>query len=432
MVDPELIERALANTNGGRLVVGLSGGPDSVVLLDLVVRAVLEVPGLARREIAAVHVNHGLVPHADAWEAFCRRLCAERSVALEVCPVTVLHAGNLEANARDARYQAFAACLEPRDTLLLAHHFDDQVETWLFRLLRGNAARLMPARRELGPGTLVRPLLDVTRVALLAYAESRSLGFIEDPSNQDTAFSRNFLRHEILPRLREREPGFDAKVRASMHLEREREELARALGAVDLERAGGPVTLGVPELLQLTAARQRNVVRHWFAMRGFGQPGHGALDQLLQELQQGRQVDLSTGDARVALHQARLFILPRTLPLFPPGPVYWHGEAELSFETGTLTASRAPRGIGVSELLLRPGRTGERFSWLPAGPRRALRDLLREAGVPPWDRPRMPLLYAGDELVGVPGYGSAAGLYQASERVADESEGWVFHWRAAE
>ena len=431
MVDPELIARALDDTPAGRLVVGLSGGADSVVLLDLVARAVAELPRLGGHQVAAIHVHHGLAPDAGAWEAFCRQLCAERSVPLEVCQVGVQPEGNLEANARDARYAAFSRCLDVGDTLLLAHHFDDQVETWLFRLLRGSAARLMPMRRDVGNATLVRPLLAVPRAALLAYAAGRGLESIDDPSNRDTTFSRNFIRHEMLPRLRRREPGFDAKAEAGMRVEREREDLVRALGEIDLEAVGGPVSLRVPAMMQLKASRQRNLVRHWFATQGLGQPAHTVLDQLLGELEQGRRVDLSAGDARVALHHARLHLLPRSLPEFPAGQILWRGENELCFEAGTLLASRGPGGIEAAELQLRPAGAGEHFRPRAAGPRKAIRDLLRQAGVPPWDRGRMPLLYRDDEPVAVPGYGSAAGQYKFSLRAKNGKAGWVFLWRAA-
>ncbi|ERI53187.1 hypothetical protein N878_16440, partial [Pseudomonas sp. EGD-AK9] len=165
--------------------IAFSGGLDSSVLLHL-------LAGLVRREalppLAAIHVHHGLQPAAEAWPEHCARSCAQLDIPLEIVAVQVAPGASLEQAARQARYAAFAARLGEGEVLLGAQHRDDQAETLLFRLLRGAGVRglaAMPVARPLGRGTLVRPLLDVPRTELLAYAEAHGLSWVEDPSNAD-------------------------------------------------------------------------------------------------------------------------------------------------------------------------------------------------------------------------------------------------------
>ena len=424
MVHSDLIAGALQELAAApqRLVVALSGGLDSLVLLDLTLRAVAEQPSLAGCEVSAVHVNHGLADQADAWEAFCAELCTRQGLTLEVCRVMVPESGNLEANAREARYAAFVSRLRAGDVLLLAHHFDDQLETWMFRTLRGDAVRGMPAHRRLGPALLLRPLLDVPRSALSAYAKAQDLTALDDPSNLDTRFSRNLLRHEVLPRLRQHDSGFDARARAAMLLDAERGELIGALGELDLMAVEGPQTILLSAMLNFESVRQQNLLRRWFVAQGRTQPARSALTQLLTELKAGRRLDLRVGDARVALHRGRLHLLSAELPGFPQEPVSWRGEPRLSFASGLLTAERAPGGVWAAQLMLRPARRGERISG------RAARDLLREAGVPPWDRTRVPLLCAGDKPVAVAAYGPTGSQILVAEAPRTVAHGWHFCW----
>jgi len=206
-----------AGLRGKRLAVGLSGGVDSVVLLHLL-RELAPRHGF---RLSAVHVHHGLSPNADDWARFCRKLCRGWVVPLTVRRVSVQKKGRgLEAAAREARRAAFAAVAA--DAIVLAHHLDDQAETVLLNLLRGagpRGAAAMQAAGRLGDKRLLRPLLQVRRREILAYARAHHLEWIEDESNRDAALARNFLRLRVGPLLEERFPRWrESLARAALEL----------------------------------------------------------------------------------------------------------------------------------------------------------------------------------------------------------------------
>ncbi|HDQ9214135.1 TPA: tRNA lysidine(34) synthetase TilS, partial [Pseudomonas aeruginosa] len=200
-LESRLLQALAPWREAGGWCVAFSGGLDSTVLLHLLAQ-------LARSEalpaLSALHVHHGLQAAADGWPAHCQAVCRSLGIPLRVERVQVAVGGSIEQAARDARYRAFQANLGEGQVLLTAQHLDDQAETLLFRLLRGAGLRglaAMPASRPLGGGRLCRPLLGVSRAELEAYAQTHRLDWVEDPSNQDPRFSRNYLRREIMPRL---------------------------------------------------------------------------------------------------------------------------------------------------------------------------------------------------------------------------------------
>ena len=204
---PELLAGLSQYRASPRWLVGFSGGLDSTALLDLLVQ-------LSRSEqlppLMAVHVNHGLSPNADAWQLHCEQVCRRLGVPLESRRVEVSNSGKgVEAAAREARYAVFEELLEPGGVVLLAHHLDDQVETFFLRLLRGAGTQglsAMPANRALGRGILYRPLLEFSRDQLRDYAAQRQLEWVEDESNAQSGPKRNFLRREVLPLVEQRWP----------------------------------------------------------------------------------------------------------------------------------------------------------------------------------------------------------------------------------
>ena len=213
----------LAGRDHQRLAVALSGGLDSTVLLHAAADAALPVP------LLAVHVNHGLHPSADQWQAHCAAAC--RKLGIELLSQRVAMApGNVEAQARRARYQAFDDLLGTGDLLLLAHHQDDQAETVLMRLAQGRGTAAMPRTRQLpGGALLLRPFLGMPKRRLRAAAEQLGLDWLEDPSNADAAFDRNFLRHQVLPGLIERWPGVTAALARTGKAQADTEALLRHL-----------------------------------------------------------------------------------------------------------------------------------------------------------------------------------------------------------
>jgi tRNA(Ile)-lysidine synthase len=364
---------------GRRVAAGLSGGVDSVVLLDV-------LRGLAPRHgfrLSAVHVHHGLSPHADAWARFCRALCRRWRVPLTVRRVRVEKRGRgPEAAARAARRAALASL--PADVIALAHQLDDQAETVLLNLLRGagpRGAAAMPVAGRLGPKILWRPLLGVPRTEILAYAQSRSLRWVEDESNRDDALTRNFLRLHVGPLLASRFPRWrEGLARAARHMARADDRAERAL-------------------------------RAFLRARGLRAPGEAKLAEMLRQLAgKGARTAIRHDGATLRVYRGRVSV-DKGLD----------GELRLRPARGRgIDAARLERG----RVTLRARAGGERLQLDARRPRRTLKNLFQEAGIPPWRRERLPLLYCGDELVWVPGLGVAAG-WQA----ARGAPGVVPEWR---
>jgi tRNA(Ile)-lysidine synthase len=390
------VARAAPELEGKRILVGLSGGVDSVVLLHALSHAVPRV--------RAAHINHGLSPNAERWARICRLLCRRLGVPLTVRRVRVAKRGEgLEAAARAARYGALAKL--PFDVLALAHHLDDQAETVLMNLLRGAGARGasgMRARTAFRGRTLMRPLLEVPREAIVAYAREHQLTWIEDESNRSDAYTRNFIRLHVAPLLRARYPRW-------------REALARA--ARHFARAD---------------ADARILLREFLAAKGLRAPSEAKLVDMLRQLTTaapGTRIEHDGAELRVYRGEVRVTPV-RKAGAFQPVP--WHGERKLTLPAlgGELRFRRARgRGIdarwvqeGEMQVKLRAG--GERLQPDARRPRRTLKNLFQEAGVPPWERARLPLLYRGDELVWAPGLGVDARYAAARKRA-----GWVPEWR---
>ncbi|KUM43882.1 tRNA lysidine(34) synthetase TilS [Pseudomonas sp. EpS/L25] len=388
--------------------VGFSGGLDSTVLLHLFAR--LREQGLAG-EVQAVHVHHGLQPAADAWVEHCGRVCAALDVPLVTRHVRTDKMASLERAAREARYAAFAEVLPIGGCLLLGQHRDDQLETLLQRLVRGAGVKGlagMPETRPLARGRLWRPLLDEPRAALLAYAEAEGLHWIEDPSNADTQLDRNYLRHEIMPRLRNRWPGVDrVMARSARHLA-EAEELLGELARLDLRQAqtGQRAFAWVPlpslmlaPLQALSDARQRNLLRTWLAPLA-RQPdsAHWVGWQALREGGEASDPCWRLEGGAVRRGAGQLWWVPDA----------WQAELRpLAIGTRQTTLDLAGNGrlrfVGVDA---QPGwriayRQGGEQLVVPGRGHRDLKRLLNERGVPTFLRGRLPLLWQGDELLAV-------------------------------
>ncbi len=416
----ELIQAAPELRQASRIVVGFSGGVDSTVLLHLLYQA--RAQGLLTAGLHALHVNHVMQPAADHWQEHCRALCATLNVAFEAVrvPVAPVAGTSLEETARDARHTAFAAALQPDDVLALAQHRDDQVETVLFRLLRGSgAAGLagMPRSRPCGKGLLLRPLIETSRSELLSFARAGKLTWIEDGSNEDQRFDRNFLRGSVLPLLYGRWPGLATAVQRSARLSGEAAGLLDELAAIDLAVAGGLTTgtLPIDSLLPLHEARQRNALRLWLqrlcTQKSFAAPTHQVLERLVTEVLPATpdaEPLLTWGEGAAAVelrrHRNQLHVFA-PLPAVPDSLAWSTGHAlALPEPLGTLELCASdgkglPRDrLGELRVCFRSG--GELVK--PAGrPTRPLKKILQEAGIPPWLRELVPLLYVGDELVAV-------------------------------
>ena len=387
--------------------VAFSGGLDSTVLLHLLA----ELRGReALPSISAIHVAHGLQAAAEAWPAHCRAACEWLGVDLQVVHVTVDRStASLEQAARDARYAAFAEALLPGEILLTAQHCDDQAETLLFRLLRGAGVRGLggiPSSRPLGEGRLVRPLLNASRAELEAWARSRDLQWVEDASNLDTRYARNYLRQQIMPLLTAHWPRAAVSLsRAAEHC-READALLGELAEQDLApaRDSSPwpwlslSSLRLAPLLALSEARQRNAMRHWLApLTRLPDSEHWAGWVCLRDAADDRAPVWRLRDGELHRAAGRLWWLSGSwLSSSYLDAGFAGGRVDLP-ENGFV---RWEGSLPPGELRLAYRQGGERLV-LPGRGARDLKRLLNENGVPSFVRDRLPLLLRGDELLAV-------------------------------
>jgi tRNA(Ile)-lysidine synthase len=406
------VERALqeAGATPAGYCVALSGGLDSTVLL-----AALAASGGERmRPVRAIHVDHGL--HADSarWSAHCVGLAECLGVSCDIVAVDARPAAgeSPEAAARTARYAAFAARLGPGEVLLTAHHGDDQLETVLLQWLRGGGLRAVAGMRPVTPfaaGWLARPLLGCTRVELEAWARAQSLAWLEDPSNADPHFDRNYLRLEILPRLRARWPAAAVTVGRVAGQAAEALDVAEEVSAADLSTLVEGETLSLERFERLPAARQRLALRAWLRARGFPVPAAATLDALRRDMRvaRGDRVPVTRWPgAVVRRYRGRLYVTAGDESTdwqpgrWAPGASFElgaGGRLELVPATGE-GLSRA-RLAGPLEVVPRP--SGGAFK--PAGHthHRELRKWLQERGLLPWRRAALPCVLGGGEIVAV-------------------------------
>lgn len=417
--------------------LGFSGGVDSTVLLHALAR----VRGQLGGELRAIHVNHHLHPRSDAWQEHCRQVCAALEIPIECRDVAVAPAAgeSLEAVARARRYAVYRELLRTGDLLLLAHHQDDQLETFLLQALRGaglSGLAAMPAIAVLGQGQLARPLLGFTRAALQAWAQAEALDWIEDPSNTDTHFDRNYLRQRVVPLLKTRWPAASETVsRSARHCAQAMEVLALQ-AADDLRQCmqSDLESLASAALLSLGAPRGRNVLRYWIRQLGLPLPSTDKLEQVFSELLKARadrNPCVAWKGAELRRYRGRLYALrPLSVLLAEEYRLVPGVELDLGGCMGVLSLQTA-RGER-----LRPARCPEdgfrvRFRsggevCRPAGRAhdRHLKKWLQDYGVLPWMRARLPLIYAGGELAAV------AGLFVCAPFAAGKDEpGLRIHWR---
>jgi tRNA(Ile)-lysidine synthase len=419
--------------------VAFSGGLDSTCLLSAAAAVARRLPG----PLEAVHLDHGLHPDSPHWAEHCKGVCKALGVPLTVRRLSIRRAPgeSLEAVAREARYAALAALLNPGELVLTAQHQDDQAETLLLALLRGSGIDGLAAMRPvsaLGLGRLVRPLLEIPRAALVAYAREQGLTWVEDPSNASIAFDRNFLRHRVLPVLRERWPRASATLARSAAHSAEAADLieAQAAGALTTLWGARPGALSIPALSRLDPALSRAALRLWLRRRGMPLPDTAHLRRILTEVLPARRdanpLVAWTG-CEIRRYRGDLLAL-KPLPLRPiNGALSWDGDVlVLPASLGTLT--RNPSGPPTDGSAAEDGtrslqvRFGVEGLWCRPGPldhRRPLKKLFQEAAIPSWLRPYVPLVFAGERLVAVAGVCPRAGQSEADRD--DRGIHWTGH-----
>ena len=398
---------------GESFVVALSGGRDSVVLLDALVAA--HDPRLR----GAIHVHHGLSPNADAWARSCESFCAQRGVALSVHRVQVPRAPqtSLEAEARRVRYAALVdgARAFGATTVALAHHRDDQAETLLLQLLRGAGPRGLSGMAELRDDARGvrwwRPLLDASRADVDTYAAEHALAWVDDESNASTHHARNAIRHAVMPALAAVAGNAGATLARAAGLQAEAAMLADDLAAIDARDAFDGATLSQPALRALPDYRARNLLRWFLHAAGLPAPSAARLGAMLAQLCVARGDAMTRfvhGEAEIGVYRGRVCV---HRPAPPAYDVAWDGTRDvelphgcLRIETGEGDGIDAQRLAGAA-LRVRSRVGGERMQTAKDRPRRALKSILQEAGVPPWQRASLPLVTSGNDVVAVPGIG---------------------------
>ena len=424
----KILESLPAVQTASCCVVAYSGGVDSHVLLHLCKSA-----GLPLR---AVHIHHGLQTDADAWDMHCRKVCEQLDIGYRCLHVNAVPAQgeSPEDAARTARYQALVEQLAADEVLLTAHHLDDQAETFLLQLLRGaGPAGLasMPLIKPFGEGHHVRPLLTINQDQIRQYAEEHQLDWVDDPSNADISYDRNYLRQEVLPLLRKNWPAMAESISQAANLQQDSLEIIDAMAAIDLSAVAGQQknSLIISRLRELPVPRQYNVLRYWINQAGYDKPKRNILQEILNSVVPAAEDATPLvfwGDTEVRRYKDMLYVLP-ALSSEEIHHVYaWDGEQPLYVDTLKLELRlEQSQGKGLQQNAVTSGLTvrfrqgGEQIR--PHGRRHthSLKKLMQEAGIPPWQRNRIPLLYINNELACVCGYWVAE-----SYSVSEDQQGW--------
>lgn len=427
-LQPDLLQRVsatltrlLPETREPRVCVGLSGGLDSVVLLHVLSRL------MPLSTLSAIHVHHGLSGNADAWARFSVDYAASLGVDCKVEPATVMRASGQgpEGSARTARYQVFAGL--DCDVLALAHHGNDQAETLLFNLLRGGGLAglaAMPLQRSLADSKkLIRPLLSEPRTVLRDYADFHGLAWVEDESNDSLAFSRNHLRHEILPLLAARYPSVIRSLNRTAAHVAEAVDLLAELAEADLTLCLVDGAFDLAQAAVLSEHRQRHALRYFLHSAGIVLETRG-FDSLWQSMSTAREETMPVliwrGRA-VRRYRDRLHITPADCTAGPRTVLTSLAIGDLRIP-GWQGILRVDTGLGIApqylcgELELRPW-SGSALLRLQANRhRRSLKHLAQEFGLPPWLRESAPLLYLNGQLAAVPGLGVDAAFQAAADQ----------------
>ena len=405
------------------VVVGFSGGMDSMVLLYSLRQ--LQKKGEVSFSIRALHVNHNLQADADNWQKFCEKVCAKLGVELYCEKVLISETGEntsaSENKARAVRYKVFKEQIEVNETLLLAHHLDDQLETMLFRLNRGSSVKglsAVPQSRVFGKGFIFRPLLKFDRLALTRFAEEHELWWVEDLSNQALEFDRNYIRNKILPAIESRWPSYRSSWSKSLQLIVEASEMLDELADLDLEKleSNESTSISIKHLQLLSSSRQRNLIRRWLEKIDLPEIGWNRLHNFVEKFivaDKKSESTFSIEGSNFACYQNFLYLLPT---LDAPGKgIVWQANRNRQVKlvnNGKLLLKELPSG-GIAPTCLEKVevrfRQGGESCHLSRRPKKSLKKVLQESRIEPWLRDRVPLLYQDEELVCIPGVGIGEG-----------------------
>jgi tRNA(Ile)-lysidine synthase len=399
------------------MTVALSGGIDSVVLLHLL----HQFQKTQNFTLKASHVHHGLSKNADKWVKFCEKLCTKLSIPLDVNYIKLPQKKSLgiEGEARQLRYEKLLQ--SQTDLVVLAHHEDDQAETFLLQLIRGAGVKGLSSMANFDAiRRLWRPLLNASRIDIERYAKKHQLKWIEDESNQNIDFDRNFIRSKVLPILKNRFRHIIKVIsRSSAHLA-EAQHLLDDLAKNDLKSylksKNYKHKLQVKTLNKLSNIRAKNVLRYWLELNHQLMPSTDLLDELLRQVLTAKKdatikIQLSK-DYEICRYKDEIYIVQKNPQRQKNYEIIWDGESEILLPNGTQLNFKKVKGRGINfkflndqKLIIRNRQGGEFFKPEAKRPTKKIKQLLQESDLPPWQREYLPLIFIGDELASVPNFG---------------------------
>jgi tRNA(Ile)-lysidine synthase len=417
LVDKAFVSLLESHKKIKSVTAALSGGVDSVVLLHIL----HQLQKTHHFTLKASHVHHGLSKNADKWVKFCEKLCTKLSVPLDVHYIKLPQKKSLgiEGEARQLRYEKLLK--SQSDLVVLAHHEDDQAETFLLQLIRGAGVKGLSSMAHFDDSRrLWRPLLNTSRIEIESYAKKHQLKWIEDESNQNTDFDRNFIRSKVLPILKNRFNHIIKVIsRSSAHLA-EAQHLLDDLAKLDLKNYLKSYIykhkIQVKTLDKLSSSRAKNVLRYWLEINDQLMPSKDLLDELLRQVLKAKKdaelkIQLSK-DFEIRRYKAEIYIVKRNLKGQKNYEIIWKGEPEILLPNGAQLNFKKVKGRGISfkllndqKLKIRNRQGGEFFKPDSKRPTKKIKQLLQESDIPPWEREFFPMIFVGGELAAVPNFG---------------------------
>ena len=395
------------------VVIAFSGGVDSSVLLH----ACHQYVQSSGHHLKALHIDHQLQSNSLDWQRHCQQFSAALGIeytSMQVDTRAFADCGP-EGAAREARYQAFAQYLQAEEVLFTAHHADDQVETLLLRLLRGAGTQGLigcVSNRELGLGRLSRPLLQVSQQDILSYADSYQLNWCEDPSNQSMQLDRNYLRHEVMPKLLQRWPHLRDTVLRAGRWQAESAQLLDRLAQQDCVN-GDDNPLAIEQLPLDDVNSLKNALRWWIRQQGFKPPSAKVLQQIIEHLLPAAEDAMACvrwSQVELRKYRQKLYVFPTLQQHSTSQNLSWDLQQPLHIASVDITLTRDQldsAGLclqNIDQLQVRFRQGGESLRPRGRDCEKTLKALFQEQGVPPWQRDRIPLLYHQDQLIFVLGY----------------------------
>ncbi len=400
----------------GTYWIAYSGGLDSHVLLHLFAKLRVVYP----LKLRAVYINHGINPDAANWAMHCASVCQALNIDLVQRSLGKIDTSSSpEDTLRQFRYQILSELMLPGDVLLTAHHQNDQAETILLQLLRGAGPKglaAMPKIKSFAAGWHARPLLDFTRADLECYAKKQELQWVEDASNQSTHYTRNFLRHQILPILTERWPTVTRTLaRSALHCA-EAQQMIERLTEQNVEELRGhfPQTLSIKKLLQLDQNNQSHVLRAWILQANYPLPSFVKMQNILRDLllaRNDKMPHVSWRGVELRRYRDDLFLSPCLTLHDATQIMQWDLNEPLAIPLLGELSARPCKGMGmradIKKVTVRFRQGGEMFQLPGRRHRHELKKLFQMWGIPPWQRDRVPLLEVDGRIAAVVGWAVA-------------------------